>query len=445
MGLDLRLLGPTSPGSYVTDSSSSSTWGTGRPNSHLWPVRAGSLGRKNKECGFNAQGPWLASLARADPKEENPNGSELGLATAETSSAMDDKNVFVVVVAEPDAGVTAENDALGGGDAAPACAWRLVAHPPLSIQTALPCDCEYEVIESRPDGDTVAARGVVRAGVREPVLGVDPTSPLRLRLEPLDAPMGDRESTGRRSRVPFAFARCRGTVPVNDPVPGGRRTTDRSPAVHELLVSPSDTLSDTSSGDNLIRLAVTCEPACATHGSLSGPAPPGDRNTHTGPAPGARSRGVPLPAASTATVTFERFTAAIAGTIVTRTAGVADAAVTPGGAHTDAAATISTTPSAVATAARAAPRRGSTSTRVGALPCPARATYTVLRRSSSPALFFPSRFPPRGSVGAAGSVAVRRERSIGSVGAREPAAGGRRRTRFHANAPGARLCRRRRF
>ena len=40
-----------------------------------------------------------------------------------------------------------------------ACAWRLVAHPPLSIQTALPCDCEYEVIESRPDGDPVAARG----------------------------------------------------------------------------------------------------------------------------------------------------------------------------------------------------------------------------------------------------------------------------------------------
>mmetsp|Transcript_10039 Transcript_10039/g.41391 ORF Transcript_10039/g.41391 Transcript_10039/m.41391 type:complete len:290 (+) Transcript_10039:925-1794(+) len=65
---------------------------------------------------------------------------------------------------------------------------------------------------------------------------------------------------------------------------------------------------------------------------------------------------------------------------------------------------MSTTPSAVATAARAIPRRGSTSTRVGAPPCPARATYTVLRRSSSPpafeVAFFPdTRFPPRVSAG----------------------------------------------
>mmetsp|Transcript_13256 Transcript_13256/g.53498 ORF Transcript_13256/g.53498 Transcript_13256/m.53498 type:complete len:528 (+) Transcript_13256:940-2523(+) len=129
-------------------------------------------------------------------------------------------------------------------------------------------------------------------------------------------------------------------------------------------------------------------------------------NTHAGPAPGAKSRGVPLPDASTATTRArERFTADIAGTTVTRVHGVADAAVTPVGDHTAADKTTSTEPSAVATAARAIPRRGSTSTRVGALPCPARATCTVLRRSSSPAFFasllFPSRFPPpiRGSVG----------------------------------------------
>ena len=276
MGLDLRLLrspGPTGespPGESPGGESPLSTWGTrcAHARSNLWPIRAGSLGRKNKECGFNAQGPWLAPCG-ADPNDADLNDGGTNEPEGQTAKR---RTRFVVVVAEPDAGVTvAGSDALGGGDGASSCAWRLVAHPPLSIQTALPCDCEYEVVDAS-DG-SVAARGVVRAGAREPVLGVDPTSPLRLRLEPLDAPMGDGESTGRRSRVPFAFARCRGTVPVNDPVPGGRRTTDRSPAVHELLVSPSDTLSDTSSGDNPIRLAVTCEPACATHGSLSGPAP----------------------------------------------------------------------------------------------------------------------------------------------------------------------------
>ena len=127
--------------------------------------------------------------------------------------------------------------------------------------------------------------------MREPVLGVDPTSPLRLRLEPLDdAAIGDGE-TGSPRRVPFAFARCRGTVPGNETVPGGR-ATDRSPTVRELLVSSaSDTFSDTSSSDNLIRLAVTCEPACATHGALSGPAPDPRRR----PCVARRRQRVPLP------------------------------------------------------------------------------------------------------------------------------------------------------
>ena len=81
----------------------------------LWPIRAGSQGRKNKECGFNAQGPWLAPAARTRTTRTRT--------TEELSSRKDKRrrgglSVYVVVgMAEPDAGVTvAGSDALGGGD-----------------------------------------------------------------------------------------------------------------------------------------------------------------------------------------------------------------------------------------------------------------------------------------------------------------------------------------
>jgi len=54
LGLDLRLM--------------NGVWGTdvSELGGDMWPVRVGSLGLKNKACGFNAQGPWLASCVRGD-------------------------------------------------------------------------------------------------------------------------------------------------------------------------------------------------------------------------------------------------------------------------------------------------------------------------------------------------------------------------------------------
>ena len=91
----------------------------------------------SKEQGVRLQlaGDRGSLPSAADPSD--PFGGDEGRGPERTR--------FVVVVPEPDAGVTA-GDALGGGK--DERAWRLVAHPPLSIQTALPCDCEYEVIDA---------------------------------------------------------------------------------------------------------------------------------------------------------------------------------------------------------------------------------------------------------------------------------------------------------
>ena len=78
LGLDLRLM--------------NGIWGTdvSEPGGDTWPVRVGSLGMKNKACGFNAQGPWLASCARGD-------------ADVVSTGDRTTKQRYVVVVAEPDA------------------------------------------------------------------------------------------------------------------------------------------------------------------------------------------------------------------------------------------------------------------------------------------------------------------------------------------------------
>ena len=123
VGLDLRLM--------------NGVWGTdarGTDGGDLWPVRVGSLGLKNKACGFNAQGPWLASCARDDADVVDTGDGKT-------------KRRFVVVVAEPDAEVTSA----GGGDVLgrEETAWKLTAHPPVSVQTALPCDCSYEIVDGK--------------------------------------------------------------------------------------------------------------------------------------------------------------------------------------------------------------------------------------------------------------------------------------------------------
>ena len=140
LGLDLRLM--------------NGVWGTDVSEAlggDMWPVRVGSLGLKNKTCGFNAQGPWLASCVRGD-------ADFVGTGDGKT------KQRFVVVVAEPDAEVTSA----GGGDVLgrDETAWKLTAHPPVSVQTALPCDCSYEIVDGL-DESIVLAAGVARAGATE--------------------------------------------------------------------------------------------------------------------------------------------------------------------------------------------------------------------------------------------------------------------------------------
>ena len=236
LGLDLRLM--------------NGVWGTDVSEAlggDMWPVRVGSLGLKNKTCGFNAQGPWLASCVRGD-------ADFVGTGDGKT------KQRFVVVVAEPDAEVTSA----GGGDVLgrDETAWKLTAHPPVSVQTALPCDCSYEIVDGL-DESIVLAAGVARAGATERIVDVNPASSLRLRLVPLDPVTG------------AARGRCVGSVPLNGTRVGGRSGgSERSPAVHEMLLDISATFSSgsNSSGSEFVRLAVTCEPACVTH-VRSGPAP----------------------------------------------------------------------------------------------------------------------------------------------------------------------------
>ena len=229
LGLDLRLMN----GIWGTDAS--------ELGGDTWPVRVGSLGLKNKACGFNAQGPWLASCARGDTDF---------VGTGDTT-----KQRFVVVVAEPDAEVTSA----GGGDVLgrEETAWKLTAHPPVSVQTALPCDCSYEIVDGL-DESIILSAGIARAGATERIVDVNPASSLRLRLVPLDPVTG------------APCGRCVGSVPLNGTRVGGRSGgSDRSPAVHEMLVDQSAT---NSSGSDFVRLAVTFEPACVTH-VRSGPAP----------------------------------------------------------------------------------------------------------------------------------------------------------------------------
>ena len=234
LGLDLRLVN----GVWGTDAS--------ELDGDTRPVRGGSLGLKNKACGFNAQGPWLASCARGD-------ADVVGTGDAT-------KQRFVVVVADPDAEVTSA----GGGDVLgrDETAWKLTAHPPVSVQTALPCDCSYEIVDGL-DESIVLAAGVARAGATERIVDVNPASSLRLRLVPLDPVTG------------AARGRCVGSVPLNGTRVGGRSGgSERSPAVHEMLLDISATFSSgsNSSGSEFVRLAVTCEPACVTH-VRAGPAP----------------------------------------------------------------------------------------------------------------------------------------------------------------------------
>ena len=108
------------------------------------------------------------------------------------------------------------------------------------------------------DESIILAAGIARAGATERIVDVNPASSLRLRLVPLDPVTGAPRG------------RCVGSVPLNGTRVGGRSGgSERSPAVHEMLVDQSAT---NSGGSEFVRLAVTCEPACVTH-VRSGPAP----------------------------------------------------------------------------------------------------------------------------------------------------------------------------
>ena len=98
-------------------------------------------------------------------------------------------------------------DALRGGRA-----WRLAAHAPVTIQTALPCACAF--VLRAPDASAVAT-GVARPGAPCKITSADPRVPLALELTPL---MPDGSPAGT----------CASAVPLRGGGPVARPTLGRS-------------------------------------------------------------------------------------------------------------------------------------------------------------------------------------------------------------------------
>ena len=197
---------------------------TVRTGAGLWPIPAGCLGRRNERvAGVNSQGPWLAAC-----EKENVRAADGNRTTDIT---------FVAFVAELDAevsGLNAPNTNRVGGEERGA--WRLVAHAPVTIQTALPCSCRYELIAV--ESSAVVADGVVNPGVPARITAADPRLRLSLRLTPLTA---SGESAGL----------CLSPVAL----------TGFTGAPRELFVSAGGG-GGVDGGGGIIRLAVAVEPAC---------------------------------------------------------------------------------------------------------------------------------------------------------------------------------------
>ena len=250
-----------------------------------WPIPAGALGRV--DAVRNALGPWLAAFA---PDDE---GESLG----DVASSRRD---FAIFVAERDEDVSfagASNDDVrartnddhrSSEHASPSpareSAWRLTAHAPVTLRTALPCDCAYAL---RYENGRVAAEGVLVAGVAERVTRADPRASLSLELVPIVADAGDAAWTcASPAPMPAPPALGRGGVRRHPSaerdaecrvsIVGGRKyehlfdaeNDDASRAALTTALTPSATKPAVST----VRLAVTCERVCATRVG-SAPAP----------------------------------------------------------------------------------------------------------------------------------------------------------------------------
>ena len=199
-----------------------------------------------------------------------------------------DEDVSFAGVSNDDVRARTNDDHRSSDHASPSpareSAWRLTAHAPVTLRTALPCDCAYAL---RYENGRVASEGVLVAGVAERVTRADPRASLSLELVPIVADAGDAAWTcASPAPMPAPPALGRGGVRRHPSaerdaecrvsIVGGRKyehlfdaeNDDASRAALTTALTPSATKPAVST----VRLAVTCERVCATRVG-SAPAP----------------------------------------------------------------------------------------------------------------------------------------------------------------------------